>query len=112
MKVHLKKKEKLNKKETVVEPTVCPEERKIDREALHALEKYEEYMEKIALGEALYRLIGQWGGEEATLPTDMKEALDVYMKQGDIEYEFGEYKPCSENAPLDLDEQDKMKKVI
>ena len=97
MKVHANK---LNKKEKVAVPAVCPDES--DPEAMQT-----EYKEKIALGEALYKLIEQWGGEEAALSNYLKEALDVYMKQGDVE--FGQCKPCSENAPLDLDEQDNQK---
>ena len=65
MRVHTKKKEP--------EPAAC----KKDEASLET-----ENQEKIALGEALNSLFEQWGGEEATLPKELKEALDVYRKRG------------------------------
>ena len=56
----------------------------IDMKALRkaALKNSEEYKEKINLGKALYKILGEGNVEEESFPNDWKEALDVYMKQG------------------------------
>ena len=47
-----------------------------------ALEKHEEYQQKIALGAALYKILDKGVVTEESFPNDWKEALDLYMKQG------------------------------
>ena len=47
-----------------------------------ALEMHEEYQQKIALGAALYKILGKGVVTEESFPNDWKEALDLYMKQG------------------------------
>ena len=56
----------------------------IDMKALRkaAVKNSEEYKEKINLGKALYKILGEGNVEEESFPNDWKEALDVYMKQG------------------------------
>ena len=68
----------------------------IDLEVLRkaALEKSEEYKQKIALGGALYKILGEGVVEEESFTTNWKEALDVYMRQGhDIDCENVFLKP-------------------
>ena len=43
-----------------------------------------EYKHKIALGENVYKILGEGETEEGALATDLKHALDLYMKQGNI----------------------------
>ena len=54
---------------------------KFDPEALEkaALEKHEVYLEKIALGEELYKILGKGVVTEESFPIDWKDALDSYM---------------------------------
>ena len=59
-----------------------------------ALEKSEEYKQKIALGGALYKILGEGVIEEESFTPNWKEALDVYMRQGhDIDCENVFLKP-------------------
>ena len=48
------------------------------------IEQTEEYKEKIALGADIYKILDEGKVEECALATDMKDALDLYMKQGNI----------------------------
>ena len=69
---------------------------KFDSEALEkaALEKHEEYLQKIAFGEALYKILGKGVVTEESFPSDWKDALDLYMKQGnEIDCEHVVLKP-------------------
>ena len=55
---------------------------KFDLEALEkaALEKHEVYLEKMALGEALYKILDKGVVTEESFPIDWKDALDSYME--------------------------------
>ena len=69
---------------------------KFDSEALEkaALEKHEEYLQKIAFGETLYKILGKGVVTEESFPNDWKDALDLYMKQGnEIDCEHVVLKP-------------------
>ena len=57
---------------------------KFDSEALEkaALEKHEEYLEKIELGKELNKILDEEEVTEESFPCDWKDALDVYRKQG------------------------------
>ena len=51
-----------------------------------ALKKYlieckNEYEEKIILGKKVCRILGQGVGSEESLPEEIKDALNIYMKQ-------------------------------
>ena len=54
----------------------------IDMKAIRkaALKNSEEYKEKINLGKALYKILGEGKVEEESFPNDWKVALDLYMK--------------------------------
>ena len=58
----------------------------IDDEALRNIMiiQTKEYKHKIALGENVYKILGEGEAEEGALATDLKHALDLYMKQGNI----------------------------
>ena len=54
----------------------------------------DEYEEKIALGENVYMILGEGEGSEDSLPKEMKEALDIYMKQAqELHHNNVELKP-------------------
>ena len=40
------------------------------------------YKQKIALGENVYKILGEGEVEEGALAKDMKDAFDLYMKHG------------------------------
>ena len=47
------------------------------------LEKTKEFKEKIEKGKEVYRILGKGEVLEAALPSDVKEALDLYVMQGE-----------------------------
>ena len=47
------------------------------------VEQTKEYKHKIALGENVYKILGKGEAEEGALAKDLKDALDLYMKQGE-----------------------------
>ena len=54
----------------------------------------QEYEEKITLGENVYMILGEGEVPEDSLPKEMKEALDIYMKQAqELYYNNVELKP-------------------
>ena len=54
----------------------------------------QEYEEKITLGENVYMILGEGEVPEDSLPREMKEALDIYMKQAqELYYNNVELKP-------------------
>ena len=54
----------------------------------------QEYEEKITLGENVYMILGEGEGSEDSLPKEMKEALDIYMKQAqELHHNNVELKP-------------------
>ena len=58
------------------------------------IEQTEEYKDKIALGADIYKILDEGKVEEGALATDMKGALDLYMKQGnDLNYMDVDLKP-------------------
>merc|ERR1712013_579309 len=71
----------------------------MEEEDAEALKKYlikkqmniKKKLEKIALGERVYRILGQGEVLEEALPEEMKDALDIYMKQA---HEFNNYAHC------------------
>ena len=69
----------------------------MEEEKAQALKKYlikktNEYKEeKIALGKRVYWFLAQSVGSEESLPEEMKEALDIYMKHA---HEFNNYAHC------------------
>ena len=59
-----------------------------------ALQKQEEYEEKVNLGKKLYTILDKGVVTEESFPNDWKDALDIYMKQGtEIDCENVELKP-------------------
>ena len=46
------------------------------------IEQTDEYKDKIALGADIYKILDEGKAEEGALATDLKDALDLYMKQG------------------------------
>ena len=72
------------------------EEFGIDEESLRKrlIEQTFNYKQKIALGENVYKILGEGEVEEGALAKDMKDALDLYMKQGkDLNYMDVDLKP-------------------
>ena len=67
----------------------------MEEEKAEALKKYlikeTKRKEKIALGKRVYRFLAQGIGSEESLPEEMKEALDIYMKHA---HEFNNYAHC------------------
>ena len=71
----------------------------MEEEKAEALKKYlikkqmniKKKMAKIALGERVYRILGQEKLYEESLHEEMKDALDIYMKQA---HEFYNYAHC------------------
>ena len=57
------------------------EEFGIDEESLRKrlIEQTFNYKQKIALGENVYKILGEGGVEEGALAKDMKDALDLYI---------------------------------
>ena len=54
----------------------------------------QEYEEKITLGENVYMILGEGEVPEDSLPKEMKEALDIYMKQAqELHHNNVELKP-------------------
>ena len=54
----------------------------------------QEYEQKITLGENVYMILGEGEGSEDSLPKEMKEALDIYMKQAqELHHNNVELKP-------------------
>ena len=47
------------------------------------IEQTIEYKHKIALGERVYKILGEGEVEKGALAKDMKDALDLYIKQGE-----------------------------
>ena len=47
------------------------------------IEQTEEYKDKIALGADIYKILNEGKVEEGALAKDLKDALDLYMKQGE-----------------------------
>ena len=47
------------------------------------IEQTIDYRQKIALGETVFKILGEGEVEEGVLVKDMKEALDLYIKQGE-----------------------------
>ena len=47
------------------------------------IEQTEEYKDKIALGADIYKILNEGKVDEGTLAKDLKDALDLYMKQGE-----------------------------
>ena len=47
------------------------------------IEQTEEYKDKIALGADIYKILNEGKAEEGALAKDLKDALDLYMKQGE-----------------------------
>ena len=68
------------------------EEEKAEALKKYLIKKTNEYKEeKIALGKRVYRFLAQGVGSEESLPEEMKEALDIYMKHA---HEFNNYAHC------------------
>ena len=71
----------------------------MEEEKAEALKKYlikkqmniQKKLAKIALGERVYRILGQGEVLEEALPEEMKDALDIYMKHA---HEFNNYAHC------------------
>ena len=60
----------------------------------YLIEKTNEYKAKITLGENVYLILGEGEVPEDSLPKEMKEALDIYMKQAqELYYNNVELKP-------------------
>ena len=60
----------------------------------YLIEKTNEYKAKITLGENVYLILGEGEVPEDSLPREMKEALDIYMKQAqELYYNNVELKP-------------------
>ena len=55
---------------------------KLDLEALKTvvIQRHQEYLKKKELGKAVYNLLEEWGGEEEELLKELKDALDLYIK--------------------------------
>ena len=70
----------------------------MEEEKAEALKKYlikeTKRKEKIALGKRVYRFLAQGIGSEESLPEEMKDALDIYMKHA---HEFNNYAHCYYN---------------
>ena len=62
----------------------CHEAVEIDNEALRNITiiQTKENKHKIVLRENVYKILGEGNTEEDALATDLKDALDLYMKQG------------------------------
>ena len=68
------------------------EEEKAEALKKYLIKKTNEYKEeKIALGKRVYRFLAQGIGSEESLPEEMKDALDIYMKHA---HEFNNYAHC------------------
>ena len=68
------------------------EEEKAETLKKYLIKKTNEYKEeKIALGKRVYRFLAQGVGSEESLPEEMKDALDIYMKHA---HEFNNYAHC------------------
>ena len=68
------------------------EEEKAEALKKYLIKKTNEYKEeKIAVGKRVYRFLAQGVGSEESLPEEMKEALDIYMKHA---HEFNNYAHC------------------
>ena len=68
------------------------EEEKAEALKKYLIKKTNEYKEeKIALGKRVYWFLAQSVGSEESLPEEMKEALDIYMKHA---HEFHNYAHC------------------
>ena len=68
------------------------EEEKAEALKKYLIKKTNEYKEeKIALGKRVYRFLAQGVGSEESLPEEMKDALDIYMKHA---REFNNYAHC------------------
>ena len=68
------------------------EEEKAEALKKYLIKKTNEYKEeKIALGKRVYWFLAQSVGSEESLPEEMKEALDIYMKHA---HEFNNYAHC------------------
>ena len=68
------------------------EEEKAEALKKYLIKKTNEYKEeKIALGKRVYRFLAQGVGSEESLPEEMKDALDIYMKHA---HEFNNYAHC------------------
>ena len=68
----------------------------MEEEDAEAVRKYlikcnNEYEEKIALGKRVYRILAQGVGSEESLPEELKDALDIYLKHA---HEFNDYAHC------------------
>ena len=67
---------------------------KFERLEKAALKKHEEYLQKIDLGKDLYKILDKGVVAEEAFPNDWKDALHLYMKQGnEIECEHVVLKP-------------------
>ena len=68
------------------------EEEKAETLKKYLIKKTNEYKEeKIAVGKRVYRFLAQGVGSEESLPEEMKDALDIYMKHA---HEFNNYAHC------------------
>ena len=68
------------------------EEEKAEALKKYLIKKTNEYKEeKIAVGKRVYRFLAQGVGSEESLPEEMKDALDIYMKHA---HEFNNYAHC------------------
>ena len=68
------------------------EEEKAEALKKYLIKKTNEYKEeKIALGKRVYWFLAQSVGSEESLPEEMKDALDIYMKHA---HEFNNYAHC------------------
>ena len=68
------------------------EEEKAEALKKYLIKKTNDYKEeKIALGKRVYRFLAQGVGSEESLPEEMKDALDIYMKHA---HEFNNYAHC------------------
>ena len=94
LKTHVK-----NKHEKFLHEAAKRTHNEMEEEDAEALKKYlikkqmniKKKLEKIALGERVYRILGQGEVLEEALPEEMKDALDIYMKQA---HEFNNYAHC------------------
>ena len=68
------------------------EEEKAEALKKYLIKKTNEYKEeKIALGKRVYRILAQGVGSEESLPEELKDALDIYLKHA---HEFNDYAHC------------------
>ena len=94
LKTHVK-----NKHEKFLHEAAKRTHNEMEEEDAEALKKYlikkqmniQKKLAKIALGERVYRILGQGEVLEEALPEEMKDALDIYMKHA---HEFNNYAHC------------------